>query len=419
VQRVLKFVKYLPSFGWNPVVLTVPEDADFPARDASLGLELPPEAKVLRVRIFEPYGLYRKWTGRGKSDPIDIATNTLESVGSVSERLAQWVRATFFIPDARRFWKGPAVREGGRLLASGGIDAILSSAPPYTCHLIGRALSRRFRVPWIADFRDSWVGWLSAPRRWWLPDAVDRRLERGVLRQADRILAVSDGVRDDLKSRNPEVPMDKWRILPNGFDSADFEGLVPCPSKDRFVLVYTGSLYGKRNPIPLLRAVESLLTARPALRGVLRIRFVGRMDPAYADAFLTLGEVFEHVPYVPHRESLQTLVDASALLLVIDEATSAGTIVTGKVYEYLAAKKPVLAIAPEGDAARLIRSLGAGAVVPPDAPAKMEAVLAGWIDAWKRNAPLPRASDADVRRFERKALAAELAGVLEGLASKA
>jgi glycosyltransferase involved in cell wall biosynthesis len=415
VQRALKFAKYLPSFGWDPIVLTVREDADFPARDESLLAEVPPGVEVVRTGLFEPYALYRKWTGRAGNAAIDIETNTGSKRPGGRERLAEFVRSTFFIPDARRFWKGPALAAAERTLKRRRVDALFSTAPPYTCHLIAEALHRRHRIPWVADFRDSWVGWLSAPDRWWLPDRVDRALERGVLRNADRLLAVSEGVRSDLRSRNPDVPQDKWRILTNGFDGADFEGLDADPPAGRFILTHAGSLYGKRDPSALLAAARGLAVRRPDLADRLLIRFIGRVDPSTLESFRTLGKSFEHVPYVPHGASLRALLESSALLLVIDTAAAAGTIVTGKVYEYLGARRPILALAPLGDAAALILGLGAGAVVAPDDAACVEKILEEWMTAWSAGGPLPRAAAGTVGRFERKSLTGELAGVLNGL----
>ena len=409
VQRALKLVKYLPEFGWEPVVLTVNEDADFPARDPSLLAEIPEGVSVHRTRIFEPYNLYRRWTGKGKSDAIDIVTNAEVKGGTPSEKVARWVRATLFIPDARRFWKRPAIAEAEKILRDKPVDLILSSAPPYTCHLIGMALHGRHGIPWVADFRDSWVGWLSTPARWWLPHRIDRSLERRVLSSADGLVSVSNGVMNDLTSRNPGVPADRWRIIPNGFDGTDFEGIKADPDHGRFVLVYAGSLYGKRNPAAFLEALESLLSKHPEFRGKILFRFVGRLDLRYLEAFRRLGDAFEHVPYVPHRMSMEFLVNASALLLVIDEAAAASSIVTGKIYEYLGARKPVLALAPPGDAADLIRGLDAGRVVSPEDAAGAEAVLREWMEAWTAGKPVPCASEEAVRRFERKAQAGEMA----------
>jgi glycosyltransferase involved in cell wall biosynthesis len=413
VQRVLKLVKYLPRYGWQPVVLTVNENADFPARDPSLLAEISKETSVHRTRIFEPYGLYRKWTGKKKTDPIDIAANAQTTGGSAAEKLSEWVRATFFIPDARRFWKRPAMAEAVKILRSEKIDLIFSSAPPYTCHLIGMALRGRNAVPWVADFRDSWVGWLSTPTRWWLPEKIDRHLERSVLTRADRIVSVSNGVKRDLLSRNPEIEPNKWSVIPNGYDGSDFEGLTAAPRRDRFVLTYTGSMYGKRNPETILAAVQSLFAANPEFRNRLLIRFVGRVDVRYVNAFQKLGDAFEHIPYVPHRVSLGYLLDSTALLLVIDEAAAASSIVTGKLYEYLRAARPILAVAPEGEAAALIRSLGAGSVVSSDDPAEAEKTLLGWMRLWDEGKPIPCASVADVLRFERKALTGEMAALFD------
>ncbi|MDM7926683.1 MAG: glycosyltransferase, partial [bacterium] len=417
VQRALKFVKYLRDFGWEPVVLTVREDADFPARDESLLSEVPAGVEVVRTGIFEPYGLYRKWTGKAGNAAIDIETNTGGKQSGIRERVADLVRSTFFIPDARCFWKPSALAAAEGILKRRKVDAIVSTAPPYTCHLIAESIRRRHGIPWVADFRDSWVGWLSAPDRWWLPNRVDRALESKVLRNADRILAVSEGVRSDLSSRNPDIPAGKWRILTNGFDAADFSGLDPKPDADRFVITYTGSLYGKRDPSALLRACRSLAERRPDLAEKLLIRFIGRVDSTTLDAFRALGRMFEHVAYVPHGESLKALLESSALLLVIDTAAAAGTIVTGKVYEYLGAGRPILALAPEGDAARLIRSLGAGAVVAPEDPSGVERILEEWMTAWQGNGPIPHASAEAARRFERKALTGELARILDEISA--
>jgi glycosyltransferase involved in cell wall biosynthesis len=418
VQRVLKLVKYLPEFGWQPVVLTVREDADFPARDPSLLDEIPAATPVHRTRIFEPYGLYRKWTGRKKSDAIDIVTNAAAAGGSPAEKISRWVRATFFIPDARRFWKRPALAEAEKIIRSGPVDLILSSAPPYTCHLIGMALRERHRIPWIADFRDSWVGWLSAPTRWSLPDGIDRRMERRVLTAADGLVCVSNGVRNDLMSRNPEISGDKWRLIPNGFDAADFEGMKTGPAEGRFVLTYAGSLYGKRNPAAFIEALESLFSERPEYGQKILFRFVGRLDPRYLDAFRRLGDAFEHIPYVPHRASLEYLLSSSALLLIIDEAAAAASIVTGKIYEYLAARKPVLALAPDGDAADLIRKLNAGKVVSPGDAEGVKTVMKEWVELWLAGRPIPCASAEAVRPFERRAQAGKMAAFFEEIARR-
>ncbi len=416
VQRVPKFVKYLPGFGWQPVVLTVSEDADFPARDESLRGEIPKGTRIVRTPIFEPYRIYRKLTGKAEGTAIDIATNTRGKRRSPGEAVSEWARSTFFIPDARCFWRKPAVRAGMEIIGDEKIDLIFSSAPPYTCHVIARDLKRRTGLPWAADFRDSWVGWLSAPKRWFLPRRIDAGLEGSVLSLADGLIAVSDGVKEDLVSRHPEAEKRRWTTIPNGFDNADFEGLVPKADPDRFVLTYTGSLYGKRNPLVLLEALRSLLSEKPRLRNKMLLRFVGRADSSYLDAFRGLGGAVETVPYVSHRESLQFLMDSSALLLIIDDAPASRSIATGKLYEYAGARKPILALAPEGAAADVVRSLDAGVVVPPGDVNAIRKALESLVDRWEKHSLCAHSGAGRTGQYERKHLTGRLAEWFDGLA---
>ncbi len=419
VQRTLKFVKYLPQYGWLPVVLTA-RDADYPAYDATLGAEVPAEVPVCRSRILEPYRLYRRLTGRRADEPLDIASLTREERRrrSLSEQVAEAVRNWLFIPDARVGWLPFAVDKGLRAARHYQVAAIYSSAPPYTCHLIGLCLSMGTGLPWVADFRDSWVGWLSAAQRPPLPQKVDCFLEQLVLARADAILTVSRGVADDLASRHPEVRDSRWNLLPNGYDGADYEDLAPLPRPDRFVLTYAGSLYGHRNPQPLLRAARRLLAARPEMRHRLLLRFVGRTG-GFIEEMLrdpALNGVVELVPYVPHRESLRFLLASDMLLLIIDDAPANKGIITGKLYEYIGARKPILALAPEGDAAALIRSLALGEVVPPEDELAIEKVLQKAYQNWTRGRlALTRANAEQIEAFERRRLTQQLARILDAL----
>ncbi|MBN1893479.1 glycosyltransferase family 4 protein [bacterium] len=411
VQRVLKFVKYLPEFGWEPVVLTVKESASFPVRDESLKAEIPEGITVVRTPLFEPYGFYRTLTGRKKGESLDIAANT-DGRDSLREKVSEWIRAAFFIPDARIFWKRRAVREGRKLIRRHGIHAILSSAPPYTCHLIGRDLKRGSGLPWAADFRDSWVGWLSAPARRMTASKIDLAMEGSVLNEADRILHVTRGVREDLFSRHSSIEEDKWDYLPNGYDSADFPGPAPPGRTDRFILTYTGSLYGKRNPRVLLEAVDRMVAEKPGLRDKLLIRFVGRVAGAIAGDFERFGPMIETVPYVDHAQSICMLRDSSALLLIVDDAPQSAGIVTGKLYEYIGSGKPILALAPAGEASDLIFSLGAGRIADPGDPDSVRRILERWLEAWEQGRFRELFHVRDAGRFERRELTRQLAEIL-------
>lgn len=419
VQRCLKFVKYLSGFGWQPVVLTA-ADADYPAYDESLLQEIPAGVPVYRSKIVEPYQYYRKLTGKKAGESMDIATLSKDFTQQkkLSERFAEFVRSSFFIPDARIGWKPFAVKMGLEIIKKEGIDLILSSAPPYTCHLIGRALKRKSGLPWVCDFRDSWVGWLSAATRRGIPHQIELGLERGVLKEADRILTVSPGVAEDLQSRNQDLIDSRWLHLPNGYDAADFENIPVQPEKDpnKLVITYTGSLYGNRNPDYLLEALTELIQADPVWKNELRLVFVGRVGKPIQkklEAPIFSGMI-QQIPYVTHRESIAYLLRSDLLLLIIDDAPANKGILTGKLFEYLGARRPILALAPEGNAADLIRQTRAGFIVQPKNISLIKELLIDIRKKWKAGQLTDGIFDeTKINVLDRRQLTAQLAKILD------
>jgi glycosyltransferase involved in cell wall biosynthesis len=418
VQRVLKFVTYLRQFGWQPVVLTV-KDADYPARDESLLREIPSDVPVYRTPIFEPYDLYRRLTGKAKGTPVDV--NTIPRPGvkrSLQERLAEWVRATFFIPDARIGWKRSAVKAGLDIIREHGISAIYSSSPPYTCSVIARALRRKTGLPWIAGFRDPWRGFLSAPKRWFLPDFFDRRLERAVYRDCDRMEVAWLGILKDFHAKYPAIPTDKVHHLPNGYDSADFP-TVEIMEKDRFTVTYTGSMYGKRNPETFLRAVSILAEAAKVDPARIALQFIGRFGAE-------VREMFEHPllrasivvkEYMPHAESVRHLFQSDALLMIVDDFPGNEEIVPGKVYEYMGAGKPVITLAPEGAVTDVIRSTRSGRVAASADVDAIAAIFLHYYEAWQAGTLGSEQDRAAVAAFERREVTRHLAALLDDVTS--
>jgi glycosyltransferase involved in cell wall biosynthesis len=419
VQRVLKYVQYLRGFGWEPVVLTV-KDGNFPARDESLLEEIPSGVKVIRTDIFEPYDFYRKLTGKEKGTAIDV--NTIRKEGAkiaMSERVAEFIRATFFIPDARIGWYSHAIKAGMEAIAGEGISAIYSSSPPYTCALIARGLKRKSGLPWIAGFRDPWTGFITTPDRWALPASIDRKLEHAAFREADAVEVAWLGIMKDALKKYPSLPPAKFHHLPNGFDSADFPAVDPASRTDtRFTVTYTGSMYGRRNPDAFLRAVELLASRGEVDPAKIRLRFIGRFGDEVMEMFRasTLGPAIEVVGYMPHRESIAQLLLSDALLLVVDECDESDEVVPGKVYEYIGSGRSLLAVAPEHSAiADLIAETRSGYVAH-------QSNLAGIADGFLRlyrdhlNGTQSLVPDtAAIARYERKNTTGELAGLLDSL----
>lgn len=376
VQRCLKFIRYLPEFGWEPCVLTVPESADFQVRDATLLSEVPPGLIVRRTRCPEPYGLYRTLTGQRGPVSLDLTSHSSHERKPL-RRLLRMFRATLFIPDGRMAWRPPAVRGGRALLRSPGYDAILSSGPPFTCHLIGRDLHRRTGRPWIADYRDPWTTATFYPARPRWARRIDERYEATCVREAARSLIVGEAMASEFRRRYPELDPERFVVLPNGFDPADFAGIAYRQPRE-FRITHSGSLFRGRAPEAFLQAVAELMAERADFAERVRLCFAGRLDD---EVRARLGappfdRVAELPGYLAHRESVALLRRSRLLLLATGTDAQARSMVTGKVYEYLAAGVPILGLAPpDGDAARLIARTGAGWVFAPEDRAGMRAHL--------------------------------------------
>ncbi len=416
VQRVLKYVQYLREFGWEPVVLTV-QDGNFPARDESLLNEIPEGVKVIRTEIFEPYDLYRKLTGKSKGTAIDV--NTIHKEGaklSFSERFAEFIRATLFIPDARIGWYSHALKAGMDAIRTEGIDAIYSSSPPYTCAIIARGLHRKSGLPWIAGFRDPWTGFITTPDRWAIPAAIDKKLEHAVFTEANAVEVAWTGIQKDAMQKYSDLDEAKFHHLPNGFDSADFPAVDPSErTDDRFTVTYTGSMYGRRTPEEFLKAVEGLVHRKEVDPQKIRLRFIGRFGEEVMAMFRNsdVRDSIEIIGYMPHGESIRQLLLSDALLLVVDECAESEEVVPGKVYEYIGSRKPVIAVAPEQSAiADLIAETRGGYVAH---QSNIPGIAGAFLALYRNHVEGTEALEPDeeaIGRYERKNVTGMLADLL-------
>ena len=417
MQRVLKWVKYLRDFGVEPTVLTV-EAGAYPKTDATLARDVPDGVAVHRTRSLDPFGAYAKLTGRSRQQAVAETSGHLGGDTRGAERFARWVRANIFVPDARVGWVPFAVQRGLRLLRDEPFDAMLTSGPPHSVHLTGWALHARTGIPWIADFRDPWtdINYYDELPRSDAALATDRWLERSVLERATRVVTVSPGWRNLLLGKGDRDPAD-FAVIQNGFDPEDF-GSAQEPPEDRFTFVYVGSLYGSRNPDALWRALASLRSRDEVPK--LRLRLVGRIGAdvlAELERF-GLDTITEHVPYVPHDEAVREMQRATVLLLTVESYRHERGNLTGKVYEYLAAGRPILALGPvEGDAADLLRDTGAGRMLDRDDAAGVAAYVREMYEAWVRGDKLRGASAEAAAPFSRRAETAELAALLDDFAT--
>jgi glycosyltransferase involved in cell wall biosynthesis len=392
----LKLATHLPELGIETHVLA-PDDPKWIHRDDEL--HAPTLAWVHRARYVGP---------RGRKPAEELhGTAGLERV---SKQL-QLAGRRFLVPDENVSWNATAIPAAMRIVKNEGIDVVLTTSPPSSVHLIGAAVKRATGIPWVADLRDSMVAHPHRDAERWIvrmKEQGEHAVAKLVTGYADAVTCVSEAIAVEVREHEP-----KGRVvtIANGSDFDDFAGLERHPS-DRFRLTHTGSFFGKRDPRPFLTALS-----RSGLDDVV-VRFLGDFrstDREWAST-LELGERLQLIPYAPRRTSLELQRDSEALLLLIPDAGGRGKgVLSGKVFEYLAAERPILAVVPpDGAAADLIRDSGAGTVVGPDDVDGMvealKALHARWRDGGLEEAPL---ADEWRVRVDRRSRSEEIAGVLE------
>ncbi len=387
VQRILRLLSVLPGLNWTPTILTV-KNGDYPVRDASLLDKIPTGVDVRRTTILEPYRYYRKLTKRREGEALDLSAAALDGSGSKSirERFALFLRSWLFIPDPRIIWLPFAVREGLRILRGKKIDLIFSSGPPNTVHLVALLLKRLTGKPWVADFRDPWFKYLMPRRSGWLPQKVDEALCRQVVKGADHLVWVCDGVRREMDLAARGLFAGKDTVITNGYNQADFDGLVPEKS-EQFVVTYVGSFFGRYDLDAFIEAVERLMTDEEDFKRDFKLVFCGAVDASIAAKLRasTFSENVEFLGYQDHKTTLTKMVSATLLLLYIIDSFEGRNIPTSKLFEYLGARRTVLALAPEdSDAGRILRQTGAGVIVPPNDRDEILQALAILYGQWQR-----------------------------------
>ncbi len=364
MQRWLKFAKYLPENGWMPIIYT-PSNPEYPEQDNSLMKNMPKgRIVVIRNPIWEPYKFYKLFTGKRRSEKIQAGFLNESPVRSRFEKFSRWLRGNLFIPDARMFWIKPSISFLIKLLKKNKVDLIVSTGPPHSMHLIALGLKKRINIKWIADFRDPWTGIYYFKDLGLSKYARKRheKLEKTCLDKADRIITVGNTMKSDFKKMT-RTPVE---VITNGFDQADYDNISPQKA-DKFSIMYTGSFLPDQNPPELWEALRDLLREDQLLRQKLELTFVGKTDLSVIGSIEKAGlkPYLQLNKYVPHTEIPRMHQKAALLLLCINRIENASYIITGKVFDYLASGKPILAICPENsDVAEIIRKTASGWIIP-------------------------------------------------------
>lgn len=345
VQRWLKFSKYLPEFGCTPIILTVDEkQASYAQLDYSLLDEIGTGLPVYKTKTFEPYNLYKKLSGK-KEIPYGGFTNQKKI--TLFEKFSRFIRGNLFIPDPRIGWNKFALKKAREIVHKEQIDVVITSGPPHSTHLIGRKLKARTGVTWVADFRDPWtdIYYYKDLYHSGLAAAFDKYLEKKVLASADKIITVSKEVGKLLQDKIPGSS-EKITIIPNGYDDTDFINITPI-TNPFFTIAYTGTISMSYRIGQFIEAVSEL---PESIKAQIKIRFAGNVPGEIINLFhlKNLGNMVEVLGYIPHEKAISQMVSASILLMAIPDTPDNKGIVTGKFFEYLAAKRPILAIGPKG-----------------------------------------------------------------------
>lgn len=416
VQRWVKFAKYLPSEGWQPVIYT-PENPEQLAVDESLAAEVPEAAEVVKTRIIEPYELYKKLLRRSGHSKEAVEVNPVNAQNkSLLQKAAMWVRGNLFRPDPRCLWIGPSVRFLKKYLSEHPVDLIVSTGPPQSMHMIGLRLSRETGLPWIADFRDPWtkifyfkhLAMTPATERW------HKKMEKMVLDEASAVVAVSPLVQQEFQAMT-DTPVE---LITNGFDECDFSS-EPCTeayggASQEFTITHTGLFAADGNPTVLWDVLAEKCHADEAFRKLLRIKLIGKTDDPILKALKDRGleSSLINMGYQTHSVAVDQQRQASVLILPLRKEPEYRAVLPGKLFEYLASQRPILGIGqPDGAMAMIVNETGTGTVIDWN---DKEGISQYIEQCWKRHLEGRLSSDgADLSRFTRRSLTRRMAGLFD------
>jgi len=401
VQRWLYFTKYLREFGVEPVIFTV-ENPNYPINDASLEKHIPKDIEIIRQKIWEPNAILskkQKKTGAG----------FLSENPNMFQRIVQYIRANYFIPDARKFWIKPSVKRLQNYLKNNEIDWIISTGPPHSVHLIGEKLHKQTGVKWLADFRDPWteIDYLHQLPLTKKSLLKHQSLEKSVLTNASLITVVSQTMVKKYKTINPNS-----HVITNGFDGEISENNQKLDQK--FTLTHVGMLNADRNPHVFWEGLSEIINENPEFASNIQINLIGKTANEVIDSIKKnkLEKYITITSYLPHEQVHKYLCSSQVLLLFVNDVPSAKGIVTGKVFEYFRANRPILALAPtDGDLATILETTKAGVSIDFDDKEKLKKQLLLCFKSFTKD--ILKANAENIEKYHRKYLTKQLVELLK------
>ena len=411
VQRWVKFAKYLPGQGWQPVIYT-PENPELTTVDHTLEEEIPAEAEIIKTRIIEPYGLYRKIFGGGRKASEGEVNPINGQKKSFRQKVSMFIRGNLFIPDPRCLWISPSAKYLVKYLKEHPVDIIISTGPPHSMHLIAEKVARRTGIPWIADFRDPWTRMFYF-KHLHLTSWARRRhiaLEKQVLDSASAIVTVTKPLQQEFQS----MTSSPVHCITNGYDESDFRQIIEPDGF--FNITHTGLFAADGNPETLWKVLEDKCRTDSEFRKLLRIRLVGKTDREITESVMEhgLAENLRNLGYQTHQVATREQMGASVLLLPQRKEPEYKAVLTGKIFEYLASGHPILAIGMTDCAmADVIRETHSGVMLDWDDYGGIRKFLD---DCWEKfKSDEPESENADISGYSRKELTGRMARLMESL----
>ncbi|MEJ4088017.1 glycosyltransferase family 4 protein [Galbibacter orientalis] len=405
VQRWLNFVKFLPEFGIEPVVY-IPENPNYPMEDASFLAEVPKEITILKQPIFEPYKFASIFSGK-KTKQISkgIISNKKQSF---TEKVLLWIRGNFFIPDARVFWVKPSVNYLKKYLEKEDITTIITTGPPHSVHLIGMKLKKQLDLKWIADFRDPWtnIGYHSALKLTKNSQQKHKKLEHEVLNSADLIVTTSYTTKVEFET----ISSKPIEVITNGFITPEIK---KSKIDKKFTVSHIGSLLSGRNPKVLWSVIGELLEENSDFKKDFQLQLAGAVSKEVLESIeaYNIDENLSILGYVAHQKAIELQRATQVLLLIEIDAEKTRGIIPGKLFEYMAATRPIIALGPkQWDVARILEETNAGVYFDYTEKEKLKETLLSFYKAYKNDNLYVNSVDID--KYHRKSLTKHLASII-------
>ena len=406
MQRWLKFVKYLPEFNIQPIVY-IPENPTYPIIDKGLESEVSEKTIILKNKIFEPYGL-ASFFGKNKTKKISSGIIPNQKKQSVLEKTLLWVRGNLFIPDARFLWVKPSVKYLKKYIEENNIDTIVTSGPPHSLHLIGLQLKKDLNIKWFADFRDPWttIGYHKALKLSSSTEKKHKALEKEVLNSADTIIVTSNTTKTEFQA----ITSKPIEVITNGYD---VEKIEKQTLDEKFTLAHIGSFLSERNPTILWQALQELVTENADFKKDFRLKLIGATSQEILDtiAEFKLNDYVQNLGYVSHQEAVEHQRKSQVLLLIEINSTATKSIIPGKLFEYMASERPIIAIGPkDSDFAEIITATNTGVFFTYDEKEKLKALLLKYYQEYQNQNLKVHA--VGLQQYSRKSLTEQLAELI-------